>query len=68
MALLQEAIAQGYRPMDLGVMTLHDDGDFAGLWRDSEFRALVRPRDGGAVGARPRLDPQWALDWIEIGD
>jgi DNA-binding SARP family transcriptional activator/tetratricopeptide (TPR) repeat protein/TolB-like protein len=48
-ALLQEAIGQGYRPMDLGVMTLHDDGDFANLWMDSEFRALQRPREGGAV-------------------
>ena len=48
-ALLQTAIAQGYRPMDLGTVSLHEDGDFAGLWKDPAFRELVRPRGGAAI-------------------
>ena len=48
-SLLHGAIAQGYRPMDLGIVTLHEEGDFAGLWKDPAFRELVRPRDGAAI-------------------
>lgn len=48
-ALLQTAIAQGYRPMDIGTVSLHEDGDFAGLWKDPAFRELVRPRGGAAI-------------------
>jgi DNA-binding SARP family transcriptional activator/tetratricopeptide (TPR) repeat protein len=45
-SFLHEAIAQGYRPVDIGTVSLHEDGDFAGLWKDQAFRELVRPRDG----------------------
>ena len=48
-SLLHSAIAQGYRPMDLGIVTLHEEGDFAGLWKDAAFRELVRSRDGAAI-------------------
>jgi hypothetical protein len=47
-ALLHQAIAAGYRPMDLGTITLHEEGDFAPLWKTSTFNDLVRPRDGPA--------------------
>jgi DNA-binding SARP family transcriptional activator/TolB-like protein len=47
--LLHAAIAQGYRPTELGVITLHDDMDFTPLWKDQAFRELVRPREGGTV-------------------
>jgi TolB-like protein len=47
--LLHHAITQGYRPMDLGTITLHEDGDFAPLWKDSAFQALVRQQDGPPV-------------------
>lgn len=45
-ALLRAAIAQGYRPTDMGVISLHEEGDFAELWSSPGFRDLVRPRDG----------------------
>jgi tetratricopeptide (TPR) repeat protein/TolB-like protein len=48
LAMLRSAIAAGYRPYDLGVITLHDEGDFAALWDDPGFRELVRPRTGPA--------------------
>ena len=48
-SLLHAAIAAGFRPMDLGAVTLHEEGDFAGLWTDPAFRELVRPRDGAAI-------------------
>jgi DNA-binding SARP family transcriptional activator/tetratricopeptide (TPR) repeat protein len=45
-ALLRTAIAQGYRPMDMGVISLHEEGDFLRIRDDPGFRDLVRPRDG----------------------
>jgi hypothetical protein len=45
-ALLRMAVAQGYRPMDLGIVSLHEEGDFVPLHADAGFRDLVRPRDG----------------------
>ena len=48
-SLLHAAIAAGFRPMDLGAVTLHEEGDFAALWKDAGFRELVRPRDGAAI-------------------
>lgn len=48
LAMLHAAIAAGYRPYDVGVITLHDDGDFAALWKDPGFVDLVRPRTGPA--------------------
>ena len=48
-ALLHGALAQGYRQMDLQIVTLHEDSDFATLWTEQAFRELVRPRDGPAV-------------------
>ena len=48
-ALLHGALAQGYRQMDLQIVTLHEDVDFAPLWAEQAFRELVRPRDGPAV-------------------
>ena len=47
-AMIHAAIATGFRPYDVGAITLHDDGDFAGLWNDAGFRELVRPRTGPA--------------------
>ena len=47
-AMIRGAIAAGYRPYDLGEITLHDEGDFAALWSDPGFRELVRPRTGPA--------------------
>jgi DNA-binding SARP family transcriptional activator len=44
--LLRTAIGQGYRPMDLGIVSLHEEGDFVPLRTDAGFRDLVRPRDG----------------------
>ena len=48
-ALLHKAIAQGYRPTDRGTVTLHEDGDFASLWKEPAFQDLIRPRDGPAI-------------------
>jgi len=48
-SLLHSAMSQGTRPMDLGIVTLHEDGDFKSLWKDAGFRELVRPRDGRAT-------------------
>jgi hypothetical protein len=45
-ALLRSAFAQGYRAMDIGVVSLHEEGDFLALRGDPAFRALMRPRDG----------------------
>lgn len=47
-AMIHSAIAAGYRPYDLGEISLHDEGDFATLWDDPSFRELVRPRTGPA--------------------
>jgi hypothetical protein len=44
--LLRTAIAQGYRPMDMGVISLHEEGDFLPIRNDPGFRDLVRPRQG----------------------
>jgi hypothetical protein len=43
---LHTAIAQGYRPMDMGVISLHEEGDFVRIRNDAGFRDLVRPRQG----------------------
>ena len=48
-SLLRVAIGQGYRPTELGTVTLHEEADFASLWKDPAFRELVRPRDGPAI-------------------
>ena len=48
-AMIHSAFAAGYRPNDLGMVGLHDDGDFATLWSDPGFRELVRPRTGPAI-------------------
>jgi DNA-binding SARP family transcriptional activator len=45
-ALLHAAVAQGYRPMDMGVISLHEEGDFLRIRDDPGFRDLVRPRQG----------------------
>ncbi|MDB4914811.1 MAG: transcriptional activator protein [Gemmatimonadetes bacterium] len=47
--LLHDAIAQGYRPTELGIPMLHEDGDFAPLWKDQAFQELIRPRAGSPV-------------------
>lgn len=47
--LLHSAIAQGYRPTEMGVPALHEDGDFSSLWKDQSFRELSRARDGSVV-------------------
>ena len=47
--MIHSAVAAGYRPNDLGMVSLHDDGDFATLWNDPGFRELVRPRTGPAI-------------------
>jgi tetratricopeptide (TPR) repeat protein len=48
-ALLHSAFAQGYRPMDLDIVTLHEEPDFLSLASDAAFRELLRPRDGPPV-------------------
>ena len=48
-SLLQSALAQGFRPVDISMVTLHEDPDFLPLANDAGFRDLVRPRDGPAV-------------------
>ena len=48
-AMIHSAFAAGYRPNDLGMVGLHDDGDFATLWSDPGFMELVRPRTGPAI-------------------
>jgi DNA-binding SARP family transcriptional activator/tetratricopeptide (TPR) repeat protein len=45
-ALLRTAVARGYRPMDMGVISLHEEGDFVRIRDDPGFRDLVRPRQG----------------------
>lgn len=45
-AHLHHAVAAGHRLMDLEIVTLHEDRDFASLWTDSGFRELVRARSG----------------------
>jgi hypothetical protein len=45
-ALLRDAFAHGYRAMDIGVISLHEEGDFLAVKGDPAFRALMRPRDG----------------------
>jgi DNA-binding SARP family transcriptional activator len=45
-ALLRTAVSQGYRPMDMGVISLHEESDFAAIRHDPGFRDLVRPRQG----------------------
>ena len=47
--LLHSAMQQGARPTDIGIVTLHEDGDFKALWKDASFRELIRPRDGQAT-------------------
>jgi DNA-binding SARP family transcriptional activator/tetratricopeptide (TPR) repeat protein len=48
-SLLHSALAQGFRPVDLSIVTLHEDPDFLSLANDAAFRDLVRPRDGAVV-------------------
>ncbi len=48
-SLLHSALAQGYRPLDLSNVTLHEDPDFLSMANDAAFHDLVRPRDGPAV-------------------
>ena len=48
-SLLHAAMLQGTHPMDLGIVTLHEEGDFQPLWKDAGFRGLVRPRGGRAT-------------------
>ncbi|MEO5818313.1 MAG: FlgO family outer membrane protein [Gemmatimonadaceae bacterium] len=48
-SLLHSALAQGFRPVDLNIVTLHEDPDFLSLANDAAFRDLVRPRDGPVV-------------------
>jgi DNA-binding SARP family transcriptional activator/tetratricopeptide (TPR) repeat protein len=48
LAMIHSAIAAGFRPYDLGMIGLHDEGDFAALWDDPGFRELVRARTGPA--------------------
>ena len=45
-ALLHSAVSQGHRLMDLEIITLHEDPDFASLWSDPAFRELVLPQTG----------------------
>ncbi|MFL5606339.1 MAG: BTAD domain-containing putative transcriptional regulator [Gemmatimonadaceae bacterium] len=45
-ALLRTAVTQGYRPMDMGVISLHEEGDFLPIRDEPGFRDLVRPRQG----------------------
>jgi hypothetical protein len=45
-SLLRSAVTQGYRPMDMGVISLHEEGDFLRIRDEPGFRDLVRPRDG----------------------
>ncbi|MDQ2666740.1 MAG: FlgO family outer membrane protein [Gemmatimonadota bacterium] len=47
--MIHGAVLAGYRPFDLGAITLHDDGDFAALWNDPGFKELVRARTGPAI-------------------
>ena len=48
-SLLHTAMQQGYRPMDLGTVSLHEEGDFAALAADPGFREKIRPRVGDLV-------------------
>jgi tetratricopeptide (TPR) repeat protein len=48
-SLLHQAISEGYRPMDLGAITLHEDGDFAPLKKNNAFLAMTRPQEGPAA-------------------
>jgi DNA-binding SARP family transcriptional activator/TolB-like protein len=47
--MIHTAVLAGYRPYDLGTITLHDDGDFAALWNDPSFKELIRARAGPAI-------------------
>ena len=47
--LLHSAMQQGARPTDIGIVTLHEDGDFKALWKEASFRELIRPREGQAT-------------------
>ena len=45
-ALLRAAIADGFRPYDLGAITVHDEGDFMILRTQRGFLDLIRPHAG----------------------
>ncbi len=44
--LLHSALQQGYRPMDLNIVTMHEEPDFISIWKDPGFREIVRPHSG----------------------
>jgi hypothetical protein len=48
---LRDAMSLGYRPMDLNIITIHEEPDFMSLWGTAAFKELLRPRKG--VAARP---------------
>jgi hexosaminidase len=54
----------------VATMALHDAAAHGGL---TELPPVILPRRSGRHDlcmrfARPRLDPQWALDWVEIAE
>lgn len=45
-AFLRSAVAEGFRPFDLGEVTVHSEGDFLRLRADPRFRDFAAPHTG----------------------
>ena len=65
-----EIHVDGCETAAVATMALHDAAAHGGV---TELPSVVLPRGSGLHDlclrfARPRLDPQWALDWVEIAE
>jgi hexosaminidase len=65
-----EIHVDGCEAAAVATMALHDAAAHDGV---TELPSVVLPRGSGLHDlclrfARPRLDPQWALDWVEIAE
>ncbi len=65
-----EIHVDGCETAAVATMALHDAAAHDGV---TELPSVVLPRGSGLHDlclrfARPRLDPQWALDWVEIAE
>jgi hexosaminidase len=65
-----EIHVDGCETAAVATMALHDAAAHGGV---TELPSVILPRGSGLHDlclrfARPRLDPQWALDWVEIAE
>jgi hexosaminidase len=66
-----EVHVDGCETPAVATMALHDAAAHGGV--TEEVPPVILPRRSGRHDlcmrfARPRLDPQWALDWVEISE